>query len=204
MNPLVAIVGSTGVGKTTLANALCAAGDFQVGLEQIPERPFQAHFAFDLHRYALANQVDFLIYRADQEAALRAAGLIAIMDGGLDQDYHIFTHLFHHKGYLSQDEFDLCTRLYTTLRRWLPPPALVIRLTAPPGVIADRYARRGRPFEIAQREDIAAIETLLDAWLSRQDAPTTLLVDASSPHFPTAEQVGTLLKTISKLCPPNI
>ena len=131
MGKLVSVVGNSGAGKTTLVQRLCALTPLQPALEQHGERPFQQLFADDLTRYGLANQVDYLLLRAEQERAARASDGIAIHDGGLDLDFHGFAKLFWHKGYLSGAEYGLCERLYTTLRACLPPPDLVIYLMAP-------------------------------------------------------------------------
>ena len=66
MNKLIVIVGPSGVGKTTLARALCEKHDFAIAYEQHEERPFQTLFKQD-PKYALANQLDYLLYRAEQE-----------------------------------------------------------------------------------------------------------------------------------------
>ena len=63
MNPLITIVGASGVGKTALVQALGRTGMFSTAYEQHVERPFQSLFKPD-SRYALANQIDYLLLRA--------------------------------------------------------------------------------------------------------------------------------------------
>ncbi len=101
MGQLVVVVGNSGVGKTTLVNALARLAPFTVAREQHAERPFQALMKANPSRYALANQLDYLLYRAEQEQAIRQSPDIGLVDGGLDLDFYGFTQLFHHNGYLS-------------------------------------------------------------------------------------------------------
>ncbi len=105
MEKLIEIVGASGVGKTTLVNALSHKAQFATAYEGHAERPFQALFAGSASgkgrhdkRYGLANQMDYLLLRAEQERKLRASPLNGLMDGGLDLDYHGFTRLFHARG----------------------------------------------------------------------------------------------------------
>ena len=142
MGKLISIIGNTGAGKTTLARALCETGRFIPALEQHAERPFQALFAGDLRRYALPNQVDYMLLRAEQEAAIRGARNMGIVDGGLEQDFFIYTRLFSRRGYLDGEEYKLCERLYRRLRCLLPAPDLFIYLTAPQAVLSQRVAIR--------------------------------------------------------------
>lgn len=188
MGKLIIVVGNTGVGKTTLTRQLCEQGNFVGGLEQLAERPFQQRFADDLTRYALPNQIDYLLLRAEQEQAIRRQPGVGIQDGGLETDFWLFTQRFYQKGYLDEAGYQLCTRLYTFCRQFLPPPDLIIHLVAPLDVIAARYAQRNRSLEIAQLEDLAALEALLTAWLTQMSDIPILTVDAAQeePTYPHA------------------
>jgi deoxyadenosine/deoxycytidine kinase len=198
MSRLFVIVGNSGVGKTTFTQQLCRLGSFSTGLEQHVERPFQALFARDLPRYALANQVDYLLFRAGQEMAIRQGAASGVMDGGLDQDFYVFTRLFYRRGYLTQDEYRLCERLFGFIRQVLPPPDLIIRLVAPLEVIAGRYAGRGRGLEIAKTEDLVELERYLDDWLGAVEDSPILTVDASQDDPGYDQAVKDVLAVIMK------
>lgn len=196
MGRLVVVVGNSGVGKTTLVNALTEVAPFAVGREQHAERPFQALMKGNPPRYALANQFDYLLYRAEQERALRQLPVDGLVDGGLDLDFYGFTRLFHRKGYLTDAELSLCERLYRQLRLALGPPDLIIRLEAPLDVIRERYRKRGRTLEIAQTDDLDQMERLLDEWLSREDLPRVITVNADTDEYTRPAALTALLEQI--------
>jgi deoxyadenosine/deoxycytidine kinase len=172
MAKLISIVGASGVGKTSLARALNASGEFALGLESHAERPFQALFKRD-PRYALANQMDYLLYRAEQErglrldpsTSLRTSPRPALIDGGLDLDFHGFTRLFHARGWLSDPEFDLLRRFYLHTRGLLPPPDLIVHLTASDEAIRTRLAARDR-INIASAADASLLASFVEEWLA--------------------------------------
>lgn len=177
MNKLISVVGASGVGKTTFVNALAKTGLFATALEQHAERSFQA--LFKKHkRYALANQVDYLLLRAEQEKQLRAADKFGLMDGGLDLDFHGFTRLFHHRGLLANPEFDLCRRLYSLFREVLPPPDLIVALSAPQGIITQRLTSRRR-INIASAKDAEMVDGFVREWLESLPQEIILPIDAS-------------------------
>lgn len=166
MGKIIDIVGNTGSGKTTLAQSLVASGKFASGIEQnLEEHPFQASMSADPTRYGLPNQMDFLLMRAEQELRLRQASQPGVLDGGLEEDFFLFTHLFHRRGFLNQAEFGLCERLFQVLRASLGQPDLILWLDVPVAVAAERYRQRGRRLEIAQQHDLDELEGLLHEWL---------------------------------------
>ena len=177
MSNLIAVVGASGVGKTALVRALAKAYPFATAYEEHAERPFQALFQQDA-RYALANQIDYLLRSAEQEKALRASPEIGLIDSGLDLDFHGFTRLFHQRGLLSDAEFDLCRRVYQFLRETLQPPELLVHLCADDITIANRLSRRDR-INIARAEDTALFNSFLKEWLASIPSDQVLEIDVS-------------------------
>ena len=178
MGKLIVVVGNSGVGKTALVKSLCANNKHGTGLEEHVGRPFQTLFKTD-HRYALANQVDYLLLRAEQERFIRQGLKSGIQDGGLEMDFQVFTRLFLYKGFLSMQEFSICERLYDQIRSAQPPPEVIIWMQAPLDVVTARFALRGRALEIAERDDLKDIDLLLQRWLMLLEPKSLIRLDAS-------------------------
>ncbi len=194
MNKLIAVIGASGVGKTALVRALAQAYPFAIAYEQHTERPFQALFKNDA-RYGLANQVDYLLLRAEQEKSLRACDKIGLIDGGLDLDFHGFTRLFHRRGMLTDAEFDICQRLYDLSRTALPRPELLVRLHADEITVAARLATRDR-INIARAADTALFNSFLDEWLRSIPASQVVELDVSNETLAYKDSVNIILDTI--------
>ncbi len=199
MNKLIAIVGPSGAGKTSLVRALSEAGDFSVAYEQHTERPFQSLFAGSAPgtgkqdtRYALANQLDYLLFRAEQEKNLRTSPLIALTDGGLDLDFHGFTRLFHAHGWLNDPAFDLCRRFYFLTRELLPSPDLIIHLTISNEIIHQRLAKRRR-INIASAEGTELFNSFVDEWLATIPAPCLLRLDVTDEDVHYTQSVSRIM-----------
>ena len=195
MNRLITVVGTSGVGKTTLVHSLANTGKFVIAFEQHTERPFQALFKADV-KYALANQLDYLLFRAEQEQALRnSASPIGLMDGGLDLDFHGFTRLFHTRGLLTDPEFDLCRRLYTLIRASLPRPELIVRLVTDAETVASRLSMRDR-INIARAEDTAIFNSLVDEWLDSILSNQILTLDVTHESPDYKHSIALILKQL--------
>ena len=195
MGTLISIVGTSGVGKTALVEALSRAHPFAIAYEQHAERPFQALFKQD-KRYALANQLDYLLLRAEQEKQLRASPDIGLMDGGLDLDFHGFTRLFLHRNLLTPPEYDLCRRVYTLLRETYPAPELIVRLCADESTVADRMSKRNR-INIASAEDTTLFNSFLDDWLASVPSRQRLDLDVTNESFDYSQSVAMILQRVT-------
>lgn len=197
MNKLIAVVGASGVGKTALAQALAKAHSFATAYEQHAERPFQTLFKND-SRYAFANQVDYLLLRAEQEKAVRASPQIGLIDGGLDLDFHGFTRLFHSRGLLTDPEFDLCRRVYSLIRVTMPAPELIVRLHADEMTVASRLSTRDR-INIANSEDTSLFNSFLDEWLAGIPSDQVLELDVSNETLEYRQSLSAILDKISQI-----
>ena len=204
MGKLIAIVGASGVGKTALVSALAKARAeyyvieaFETAYEQHTERPFQSLFKDDA-RYALANQIDYFLLRAEQEKRLRASPHTGLIDGGLDLDFQGFTRLFHSRCLLTDPEFDLCQQVYEFIREHLPRPELIIRLRADESTVAGRLSTRDR-INIASAEDNSLFNVFLDQWLASIPSDQMLELDASNETLGYEKSVKTILDIVSKM-----
>ena len=196
MSKIISFVGVSGVGKTSLVRALAKTGNFTTGLEEHDTRPFQHLFDAD-KRYALPNQFDYFLLRAEQERILRARPEPALVDGGLDVDFHGFARLFHTRGYLSDAEFSLCERLYTQLRTALPLPELIVYLTASDEVIAQRLLGRDR-VNIATSDDAGVLKRYLEEWLKKIPQERVMRFDVSNVDASYIEVLPAVLEKIGR------
>jgi len=194
MSELISIIGASGVGKTAFVNALSKAYPFATAYEQHQERPFQTLFKQD-KQYALANQLDYFLLRAEQEKELRASRQIGLMDGGLDLDFYGFTRLFRHRNLLSEPEYDLCRRVYGLIRETLPGPELIVRLCADEITVAGRLSKRNR-VNIASVEDTALFNSFLDEWLASVPSDQVLNLDVSTESLDYKDSVKVILDTL--------
>lgn len=195
MKKLIIIVGASGVGKTTLMQALLKKHKFAVAYETHTERPYQKLFKEDA-KYALANQVDYLLTRAEQEVQLRQNDKMILMDGGLDLDFYGFTRLFHAHSWLSDLDLDLCRRFYTFTRTLLPPPDLIIWLKADAKIITQRLASRDR-INIASSDDAMLLEKFINEWIESLDQEKVLKLDVSNEDINYQKSVSRIMEKIN-------
>lgn len=153
------VEGPIGVGKTSLTHRLAERLKAGTVLETPETNPFLERFYRDSARYALSTQLAFLFQRVEQLRDLGRRDLFAesfVVDFLLEKDA-LFASLT-----LADDELALYRQIYANLAVQAPVPDLVIYLEAPPPVLMERIAERGRPMEASISESY--LEQLCEAY----------------------------------------
>ncbi|WP_205527123.1 deoxynucleoside kinase [Solimonas sp. K1W22B-7] len=141
-----AIEGPIGAGKSTLARLLAAELGYELLLERPEDNPFLPRFYRDPASGALPAQLAFLLQRAGQAEQLQQPDLFArgcVADFLFDKD-RLFAELT-----LAHADYELYLKVFERLAWNVPPPQRVIYLTAPPELLLERIARRGREYEVS-------------------------------------------------------
>jgi deoxyadenosine/deoxycytidine kinase len=201
LGKIISVVGNLGAGKTTLTELLCEKGAFIPYWETPEDHPFQADFTQDMRRWALANQVDFFLFRCNQEFIARQSNEIAVFDGGFDQDFQVFTRHIYHKGVLNQDEFTVCKRYYDLARNLLPPPDLIIRIIVDLPTLLERRLSRGRKTvdQSFRLQELTDIERLLDAWLECEVSSPVLRFTFEQDFHDYTHEIDALIHQIKNV-----
>ena len=199
MGKLITVAGNIGSGKTTLTKLLCENGPFTPYWERPEDRPFQKDFTHDLRKWALANQMDFFLFRCEQELLIRQNTQIAVMDGGFDQDFHVFTKNLYNKGHLLAEEFRMCERFYHFARSFLPPPDIIIRLIIDTPTLLLRKSKRSRETvdQLFNVQEFVDLELLLNDWLIGEASSPILQFRFEQDVHDCTEEINQLISQIT-------
>ena len=173
----IAVEGSIGVGKTTLAKKLAASFNYAVLLEEAEENPFLEKFYQRRKQAALEAQLFFLFQRAQKIQDIRQTD---IFEPARVTDFLIEKDPLFAKINLDRDEYQLYDKVYKQLTIDAPKPDLVIYLQASTDVLLSRIQNRGLAIE--RNIDRGYLERLNEVYseffLYYDDAPL-LIVNAS-------------------------
>ena len=173
----IAVEGSIGVGKTTLAKKLAASFNYAVLLEEAEENPFLEKFYQRRKQAALATQLFFLFQRAQKIQDMRQTD---IFEPARVTDFLIEKDPLFARINLDRDEYQLYDKVYKQLTIDVPKPDLVVYLQASTDVLLSRIENRGLAIE--RNIDRGYLERLNEVYseffLYYDDAPL-LIVNAS-------------------------
>ena len=173
----IAVEGSIGVGKTTLAKKLAASFNYAVLLEEAEENPFLEKFYQHRKQAALATQLFFLFQRTQKIQDIRQAD---IFEPARVTDFLIEKDPLFARINLDRDEYQLYDKVYKQLTIDAPKPDLVVYLQASTDVLLSRIENRGLAIE--RNIDRGYLERLNEVYseffLYYDDAPL-LIVNAS-------------------------
>ena len=179
---VIAVAGTMGAGKSTLVHWLERQFDMVPFFEPNDENPYLADFYGDMKRWAFHSQLFFLVRRfeihknIDLRAERREKHIV--QDRTIYEDAEIFAAHLHEKGFIDDRDWATYQDLYSTLRKEIQPPDLMIYLRCPLKTLTQRIKKRGRAFEQKiPKSYLASLETLYEAWFARYTESETLVVE---------------------------
>ena len=170
----VAIEGTIGVGKTSLANLLSEKLSAKLVLETFEDNPFLSDFYEDPERHAFQTQLWFLLQRYQQQQDLRQVDMFQNL---VITDYMFVKDRLFASLNLSEKEMSLYYTVANMIERNVIHPDLVIFLQADTETLMKNIAKRGRDFEKNISEDyIDALNQVYNEYFFRyQDTPLVII-----------------------------
>ena len=141
----VAIEGSIGVGKTSLAKLLAEKLGARTVFEDFEDNPFLSDFYEDPERFAFQTQLNFLIQRYQQQQELRQ---VDIFHNLLITDYMFIKDRLFASLNLNEKEMNLYDTIANLLEKNVINPDLVIYLQADTDTLMENISKRNRSFEV--------------------------------------------------------
>ena len=169
----VAIEGTIGVGKTSLANLLSEKLTAKLVLEAFEDNPFLSDFYEDPERHAFQTQLWFLLQRYQQQQDLRQVDMFQNL---VITDYMFVKDRLFASLNLNEKEMSLYDTVANMMERNVIHPDLVIFLQADTGTLMKNISKRGRKIEKNISEDyLDALNQVYNEYFFRyQDTPLVI------------------------------
>jgi deoxyadenosine/deoxycytidine kinase len=182
----IAIEGSIGVGKTSLARLVVKRLGGQLVEDRVDDNPFLERFYEDSGAYAFQTQLVFLMNRYKQQLALNQRDLFS--------DFVVFDYVFARDRIfanvnLGDDELALYERVATELEAKVVRPDLAIYLQASAAVLFDRIQARGHAYERSlSRAYLEALNDAFNHYFFNYSAGPLLVVNTDAIDFVNDER----------------
>ena len=170
----IAIEGTIGVGKTSLANLLSERLKAKLVLEEFEGNPFLSDFYEDPERHAFQTQLWFLIQRYKQQQELRQVDMFQNL---VITDYMFVKDRLFASLNLDKKEMDLYDTVANMMEQNVIHPDRVILLQADTKTLMKNITKRGRKFEKNLSEDYldALNQVYNEYFFQYQDTPLIII-----------------------------
>ena len=181
---LVLVAGNIGSGKTSLTERIGSRLGWRTAFESVSDNPYLPDFYQEMSKWSFHLQVFFLGHRAQQHLEMSDDPRSAIIDRSIYEDAFIFARALHDMGNISERDFHTYQKIYQMIVRTLPPPALLVYLSAPVEILVDRIKKRGRSIESGISPDyLKRLELYYEEWLQSFDLCPVLTIKTDDLDF---------------------
>lgn len=177
----IAIEGSIGVGKTSLARILASDINAKLVLEEFEENPFLSDFYKNTERYAFQTQLFFLLSRYRQQQELVQ---IDMFSKTLISDYMFIKDRLFAALTLNEKEMSLYDSVARILEKNVLMPDLVIYLQADTDKLMENVISRGRDYEkTIEWKYLDALSQVYNEYFFRYDKSPLLIINTNEIDF---------------------
>ena len=177
----IALEGSIGVGKTSLARVLGERLDAKLILEEFEENPFLVEFYKDAEHYAFQTQLFFLLSRYRQQQQLQQTDLFTKT---LITDYMFVKDRLFAALNLNDKEMSLYNSVARILEQGVLSPDLVIFLQSDTDRLMHNIKIRGREYEkMIDWKYIDALNQMYNEFFFRYGSSPLIIINTNDIDF---------------------
>lgn len=178
----IAIEGTIGAGKTSLATRISKQYNAKLILEQFEENSFLPKFYKEPDKYAFPLEMSFLASRFQQlKDQLTAQDLFKTFT---ISDYFINKSLIFAGKTLQSDELALYARFFNIIQSSLPRPDLLVYLYLNVDNLKRNIIKRGRSYEKnIQKDYLQKIQDGYFEYIKQQQDMRVLVIDTNNVDF---------------------
>lgn len=189
----IAIEGTIGAGKTSLAKKIAEEYDAKLVLEEFEDNSFLPKFYKDPERYAFPLEMSFLADRFYQlKNSVSNKDLFAPFT---ISDYFVIKSLIFSRKTLKIDEFKLYQKLFEIIHQSLLKPDILIYLWNSIDNLQKNIKKRGRDYEKAiSNEYLSEIQDSYFDYIKKQSNNRILIINTENIDFVNSEEDYTWLK----------
>ena len=177
----IAVEGTIGVGKTSLAGILGDRLEAKLILEEFEENPFLVEFYKDSDRFAFQTQLFFLLSRYRQQQQLQQTDLFTKT---LISDYMFVKDRLFAALNLDDKEMSLYNTVARILEKNVASPDMVIFLQSDTDRLMQNIKLRGREYEkLIDWKYIDALNQMYNEYFFRYDDSPLLIINTNDIDF---------------------
>lgn len=182
----IAIEGTIGVGKTSLAKILAKRLDARLIKEEFEENPFLSDFYQEPERYSFQTQLFFLLSRYRQQLDLQQ---VELFTKRIVSDYMFAKDRLFASLNLNDKEMSLYNSVANLLEKNIIYPDLVIFLQSDTSRLMDNIKKRGRDYEMSiDWNYIDALNQIYNEYFFRYDKSPLLIINTNDIDFVNKEE----------------
>ena len=184
MKRFVAIAGNIGVGKSTLTELLSRRLDWEPFYEAVNDNPYLTDFYEDMERWSFHSQIYFLSRRLRHHWQLLQRANSVVQDRTVYEDAEIFARNLYGQGSINERDYQTYCELYEVVTTVLPPPDLIVYLSASVATLKERIRKRGRSYEQnISTAYLGQLNELYEGWITGFSLCPVLTVPSDALNF---------------------